>query len=116
MLMILIVTIMFFATANSTEKLDSTAITNLSDAKDGTYIGKAETPMVKAEVSVSIINHKITDIKLLKHENGKGTDAERMLPNMIENNTSEVDEVTGATMSSKVIKAAVRDALAKSNY
>ena len=36
-----------------------------------------------------------------------------MLPEMVRRNTSEVDTVSGATMSSKVIKAAVRSALAK---
>ena len=36
-----------------------------------------------------------------------------MLPEMLRQNTSEVDTVSGATLSSKVIRAAVRDALAK---
>lgn len=53
------------------------------------------------------------DIQLLRHENGKGAPAEAMLPEMLRQNTSEVDIVSGATMSSKAIRAAVRDALAK---
>ena len=47
----------------------------------------------------------------MKHENGKGKPAEVITQDMIDNNTSEVDTVTGATMSSKVIKAAVTSAL-----
>ena len=36
-----------------------------------------------------------------------------MIPEMIKNNTSEVDIVSGATLSSKVIRAAVRNALSQ---
>ena len=72
-----------------------------------------EIKMVKVSVEVTVKNHRITDICLLRHENGKGYIAESMMPEMIEKNTSEVDTVSGATMSSKTIKAALRNALAK---
>ena len=71
---------------------------------------------VYAPVVVTVKDHQITDIQLARHENGKGTPAESMIPEMIRQNTSEVDGITGATMSSKTIKAAVRNALAQGVY
>ena len=51
------------------------------------------------------------DIEILKHECGKVRPANEIVNDMIEKNDIEVDAVSGATMSSEVIKAAVRDAL-----
>ena len=96
------------------KRLDEVQIVDVSQVKDGTYQGgEEETSLVKVSVEVTVKNHRITDICLLRHENGKGYIAESMIPEMIEKNTSEVDTVSGATMSSKTIKAALRNALAK---
>ena len=95
------------------KRLDKVAIVDLSEVEDGTYEGIEETDLVKATVVVTVKNHQITDIQLVRHENGKGTPAEAMIPEMIRQNTSEVDGISGATMSSKTIKAAVRNALAQ---
>ena len=54
---------------------------------------------------------RIEDIEILKHECGKGYPADVIVSDMIKDNTVEVDAVSGATMSSEVIKDAVRDAL-----
>ena len=94
------------------EQLDAATVVALDHVADGTYEGTAETPLVKVTVAVTVENHTLKDIQLLRHENGKGTPAEAMLPEMLSKNTSEVDTVSGATMSSKAIRAAVRDALA----
>ncbi|MGM9946881.1 FMN-binding protein [Floccifex sp.] len=95
------------------KRLDEVKSIDVSQVEDGIYLGVEETDLVKVTVEVTVKNHQITDIHLLRHENGKGYMAESMIPEMIEKNTSEVDTVTGATMSSKTIKAAVRNALAK---
>ena len=95
------------------KRLDEVQIVDVSQVKDGTYQGEEETALVKVSVEVTLKNHRITDICLLRHENGKGYIAESMIPEMIEKNTSEVDTVSGANMSSKTIKAALRNALAK---
>ena len=95
------------------EQLDAAAVIPPEYVADGTYEGTAETPLVKVTVAVTVENHTLKDIKLLRHENGKGAPAEAMLPEMLRQNTSEVDTVSGATMSSKAIRAAVREALAK---
>lgn len=84
------------------EELDNKPIPNLSEVKDGTHYGSENGPFVSVEVEVQV---KI--IKLLKHENGKGESAEVIIDKMIEENTSEVELVSGATISSKVIRVAV---------
>ena len=95
------------------KRLDEVAIVDLAAVEDGIYEGTEETDLVKVSVVVTVKDHQITDIQLTRHENGKGTPAEAMIPEMIRQNTSEVDAVTGATMSSKTIKASVRNALAQ---
>lgn len=95
------------------EQLDSVAVVALNDVEDGTFSGTAETPLVKVAVEVTVENHTLKEIRLLRHESGQGAPAEAMLPEMLGQNTSEVDTVSGATLSSKAIRAAVRDALAK---
>lgn len=113
---VLIMVIAFFAQnvmKNKAEEMDSVPVVELEDVADGVYEGIAETPLVKVTVEVTVENHEIADIKLIRHENGKGAPAESMIPEMLKQNTSEVDGVSGATLSSKTIKAAVRNALAK---
>ncbi|MCI7639935.1 MAG: FMN-binding protein [Clostridiales bacterium] len=95
------------------EQLDAAAVIAPDHVADGTYEGTAETLLVKVTVAVTVENHTLKDIQLLRHENGKGAPAEAMLPEMLSKNTSEVDTVSGVTMSSKAIRAVVRDALAK---
>ena len=94
-------------------QLDAVAVVAPEQVADGTYEGAAETPLVKVAVEVTVQAHKLKDIQLLRHENGQGAPAEAMLPDMLSRNTSEVDTISGATLSSKAIRAAMRDALAK---
>ena len=94
-------------------QLDAVAVVAPEQVADGTYEGTAETPLVKVTVEVTVQKHALREIRLLRHENGQGAPAEAMLPEMLSRNTSEVDSVSGATLSSKAIRAAVRNALAK---
>lgn len=95
------------------DRLDAVAVIDLSAVEDGVYEGTEETALVKVTVKVEVKDHKMTDIQLIRHENGKGKPAEGMISEMLRQNSSEVDCVSGATMSSKAIRAAVRKALAK---
>lgn len=88
---------------------------NLDEIEDGVYEGKAETPLVKVEVQVEVKNKKVTRIDLIEHQNGLGSDAEIIIQDMIEQNTYDVDAISGATASSEVIKSAVSHALKKGN-
>lgn len=95
------------------QRLDAVPVTRISAVEDGIYEGEVETALVKVTVLVTVADHQIRDIQLTRHENGRGAPAEAMLAEMVRQNTSEVDTVSGATMSSKTIRAAVRNALAK---
>ena len=97
----------------SMAELNAVPVIPLSAVADGVYEGVQETPLVKVTVSVTVQNHTIADIQLLRHENGRGAPAEALLEEMVRQDTSEVGVVSGATMSSRVITAAVRNALAK---
>lgn len=88
---------------------------NMNEIEDGTYSGRCYTTFIKVEVEVTVKNHVIQDIKLLKHENGLGNKAENMIPEMIKNNTYDVDTISGATGSSKIIRKAVNNALKTAN-
>jgi uncharacterized protein with FMN-binding domain len=84
---------------------------DMQKVHDGVFTGEAETTMVKATVEVNVKEHKMTEVKITRHENGKGTPAEGIVSDMVKKNTYEVDAVSGATMSSQVIKKAVYNAL-----
>lgn len=86
---------------------------NMSEVDDGTYEGNAETTLVKVSVEVSVKQNKIENIMITRHDNGKGQKAETITNVMIEKNDYQVDGVSGATMSSDVIRAAVGNALLK---
>lgn len=110
-LVILIIT-MFMKVGSDMKNLKYAEV-NMEDVADGTYEGIAETTMVKVTVEVTVEDKKIKDIKIIRHENGKGAKAEGIVKDMIASNTYQVDSVSGATTSSEVIKSAVSDALAK---
>ena len=84
---------------------------DLSKVEDGIYRGKVETMLVKAEVEVSVKNHKIISISIIKHDNGKGKPAEAIIDDIVKDNSTDVELIAGATMSSIVIRAAVIDAV-----
>lgn len=86
---------------------------DLSQVSDGTYSGSFDALLVGAEVSVTVNNHKITDIQLIHHKNERGQKAE-VIPNKVLSAQSlQVDTVSGATNSSKVILKAIENALNK---
>ena len=85
---------------------------DLTKVEDGVYEGQCDTGVVRVRVQVTIRNHQLESIELLEHENGRGTPAEAILDQMVQNQTTAVDAVSGATCSSKVIRKAVENALA----
>ena len=84
---------------------------DLSKVEDDTYKGKVETMLVKVELEVSVKNHKIISISIIKHDNGKGKPAEAIIDDIVKDNSTDVELIAGATMSSLVIRAAVIDAV-----
>lgn len=86
---------------------------DLATVEDGDYIGSYSAFPVSAEVRVTIKNHTIKEIELLKHNNGQGQGAGIIPEKVIEAQSLKVDSVSGATYSSKVILKAIQDALLK---
>ena len=84
---------------------------DMAKVADGIYTAESEAALIKVRVQVTVKNHAIENIQLLKHENGLGKAAEAMLPEMVKENTDIVDTVSGATASSLTIRNAVNQAL-----
>ncbi len=84
---------------------------DLTKIPDGRYLGSSDAILVAAQVEVVVENHEIVSIRLLKHKQQRGERAESILPRVIEKQSLEVDVVTGATSSSKVILEAIQNAL-----
>ena len=85
---------------------------NLAQVEDGVYTGSHSVFPVSAEVRVTVRDHTITAIELVKHEHGKGEAAEVITDRVVESQSLLVDTISGATHSSKVILKAVENALA----
>jgi len=84
---------------------------DLSSVEDGTYTGSEDAGLVKASVEVTVSNHTITKVTILSHDCGKGKPAEVIVGDVVAANSLEVDAISGATLSSNVIKMAIYNAL-----
>ena len=85
----------------------------LSNINNGTYVGSFDAIMNAAEVSVTVYNHKITDINIDKLKTLKGQPAVRITDEVLSSQSLDVDTITGATKSSLVILKAIEIALEK---
>ena len=96
------------------QKVDLTVSeVDLSRARDGTYEGTCDAFPVFAKVEVTVNDSKITGIKLVEHRNGQGSAAEVLPSKVVKAQSLQVDTISGATMSSKVIRKAIENALSK---
>lgn len=95
------------------DKVDNIPVSNpdIEHISDGTYIGEYSATPVYVKVKVSIANHKITDIRILEHRNGLGSKAEKVVDDVMNTQSLDVDAVSGATVSSKCIIKAIENAL-----
>ena len=78
---------------------------------DGTYEGSSDTGFVRARVEVTVTSEKITDIRLVEHINERGQKAEAVVDEVKKKQTTNVETVSGATNSSRVILEAIQRAL-----
>ena len=95
----------------SIRELDEIKAVDIAKVADGIYRGNYYTVLVKVTLEAIVENHKLMDIKIIRHENGKGKKAEAIVKQMIVENSTEADVIAGAIMSSKVIRAALIYAL-----
>ncbi|NLY46554.1 MAG: FMN-binding protein [Tissierella sp.] len=80
---------------------------------DGTYTGEAQ-GMAPLKVSVTVTDGKIADVEVTEQEETPGFSepALEQIPDaIVEKNSTEVDAVSGATVTSNAIKEAVNNAL-----
>jgi len=86
---------------------------DLSKVADGTYSGNYKVFPISVKVKVAVKDHQITSIEYVEHKSGKGAPAEAIRDNILEEQSLEVDVISGATYSSKAILKAVRNALTR---
>jgi uncharacterized protein with FMN-binding domain len=87
-----------------------------SQWKDGAFPGKAEGVHGIIELTVTVEKGKIAKIEVTKQNEAAGVSdlAFQRVPQMIiEKQSTKVDAVSGASLSSKAIMAAAEDALSK---
>ena len=84
----------------------------LASLPDGTYAGEFHPGrFVGATVAVHVQGHRINAIDIIEHNYGQGKPAESITASVILRQGLDVDVVSGATVSSKVILVAVENAL-----
>lgn len=84
---------------------------DIADLRDGNYTGSFNARIIAATVEVAVNSGKITDITLLKHKFERGKPAEVIIEKVKEEQTLQVDVISGATNSSKTILKAIENAL-----
>lgn len=95
---------------NQISEIDMEQI-DVSDKKDGSYYGSYDAGYIYAEVRVDIKDGKIVKIELLDHDNERGEKAEGIVDRIVSSNSLDVEVISGATNSSKVIIKAIENAL-----
>lgn len=84
----------------------------------GTYTAEAEGFGGAVKVEVTVDANAVTDVAVTEHSetDGVGTKAIEALPDaIVKANSADVDDVSGATISSSAIKTAVKAALAEAS-
>ena len=87
----------------------------ISQVADGEYVGEAQIKPVSAKVNVQVENGKITDIEIKDHMTGLGKNCEKIIDQIINKQSLDVDAISGATQSSVTITKAVENALTQEN-
>lgn len=114
-LVVVIIAVVFYQiTQDGLNKLADITLNdlNLDQVADGIYNGSYSVFPVSVEVTVTVSDHIITEIDITKHDNGQGQAGEAIIEDVLEAQSLEVDVISGATYSSKVILLAIQDALA----
>ena len=88
---------------------------DLNTIQDGVYSGSYSAFPVSVEVNVTVKAHRITSIEIMRHDNGQGAPAEAIPGKVVEAQSLQVDSVSGATYSSRVILKAIEGALLSAN-
>ncbi len=82
-----------------------------SSLRDGTYRGYYDGGLIKANVDVLMTGGRIEKVTIISHKCGIGRPAEVIVNDIVKKQNLDVDVVTGATRSSRVILKATELAL-----
>ncbi len=82
------------------------------DLSDGVYYGSGEGYQSTVTVAVTVASGKITDVSIVSHADDAAyvTRAEKVIANIIQYQSADVDVISGVTFSSRGILSAVKDA------
>jgi uncharacterized protein with FMN-binding domain len=84
---------------------------NLNNVKDGKYIGEFNGYRWSNTVEVTVLDNKITDITFIKGQVFRDKEFEdKLISEVIEKQSIDVDTISGATISSKAILKAIDNA------
>lgn len=93
---------------------DDYQIANAGSWKDGTYTATAAGKNGSFDVTVVIENGRVTEVEVSDHSETPdkgGMATEKLSEEMIQDQSPEVDAVTGATITSNALKKAVAECL-----
>lgn len=87
-----------------------------ADPTNNVFEGEAQGKNGLIKVAVTIEDDEIKDVKVLEHEESDFTKSiiEQFTKDIVANNSTDIDSVSGATITCDAILAAVKDALSKS--
>jgi uncharacterized protein with FMN-binding domain len=88
-------------------------MSDIEGKDNGVYRGEYKINPVQVVVDVEIINGNIKEIRIIEHICGLGKKGEKIIDEVVNSQSLQVDTVTGATVSSKVILKAIENALGK---
>lgn len=116
LLALILIASMVIKMKNSEARLEELVSMELEDIQlagmaDGAYKGSHSVFPIDVEVIVNVKDEVIEAISIEKHVNGKGKAAERIVENVILEQSLNVDVISGATYSSKVILKAIEKAV-----
>ena len=99
----------------NTEKHKKDDLNNDSAYNDGVYEGSARGYSSDVTVKVTIKDGKIADIEVVSQDETPEyfNEAVKVLDDIIDANSTDVDSISGATISSEALKEAVQNALQK---
>ncbi|HWP69369.1 MAG TPA: FMN-binding protein [Rectinemataceae bacterium] len=112
---LLVIALLLFSACSASYSVIKKTIGKIDphDLRDGTFVGSYFLLPVSVKAEVTVKSGRIESIRLLRHFNGQGKPAEKLIPIILEKQSIDVDVITGATHSSLAILKAVEAALKK---
>lgn len=84
---------------------------DLTNVADGVYTGAYGKQVLSAKLQVTVTAGQIADIQVLEPSNGLGKAGNQMISSVLSAQSLQVDIVTGASATSKLVLRTVEEAL-----